>query len=209
MASSQGKKMSKSKSKKRSAKVTRTTKETDITLELTIEGTGKGTISTGIPFLDHMLNLTMAHGLFDLKLSAKGDIDVDGHHTVEDIGIVLGEAFNKALGDRKGIRRYGRGVVPMDEALASVVIDFSNRPFLIYHVDFKRQSTGDFDVELVQEFFRAFANNSGATVHINLMYGENTHHIIEAVYKAFGQALDEATALDERISGVRSTKGAL
>ncbi len=201
--------MSKSKTKKRSAKVTRTTKETDVTLELTIEGTGKGTISTGIPFLDHMLTLTMAHGLFDLKLSAKGDVDVDGHHTAEDIGIVLGEAFNKALGDRKGIRRYGRGVVPMDEALASVVIDFSNRPFLIYHVGFKRQSTGDFDVELVQEFFRAFANNSGATVHINLMYGENTHHIIEAVYKAFGLALDEATGLDERISGVRSTKGAL
>jgi imidazoleglycerol-phosphate dehydratase len=201
--------MSPSKSKKRSAKVTRTTKETDINLQLTIEGTGKGTISTGIPFMDHMLSLMTAHGFLDLTLNAKGDIEIDGHHTVEDIGIVLGEAFNAALGDRKGIRRYGRGLVPMDEALASVVIDFSNRPLLIYHVDFRQHSTGDFDVELVQEFFRAFANKSGATLHINLMYGENTHHIIEAIYKAFGQALDEATALDERIAGVRSTKGAL
>ena len=178
-------------------------------LELTIEGTGKGTISTGIPFLDHMLTLTTAHGLFDLKLSAKGDVDVDGHHTVEDIGIVLGEAFNKALGDRKGIRRYGRGLVPMDEALASVVIDFSNWPVLVFHVDFKRESTGLFDVELVKEFFKAFADKSGATVHINLMYGRNTHHMIEAIYKAFGQALDEATLIDERIKGVRSTKGVL
>jgi len=196
-------------SEKRSAKVTRTTKETDINLELTIEGSGQGTISSGIPFLDHMLSLMTAHGFFDLTLKAKGDIEIDGHHTVEDIGIVLGEAFNTALGERKGIRRYGRGLVPMDEALASVVIDFSNRPFLIYHVGFKRQSTGHFDVELVQEFFRAFANKSGATLHINLMYGENTHHVIEAIYKAFGQALDEATGLDERIAGVRSTKGTL
>lgn len=196
-------------SEKRSAKVTRTTKETDINLELTIEGSGQGTISSEIPFLDHMLSLMTAHGFFDLTLKAKGDIEIDGHHTVEDIGIVLGEAFNTALGDRKGIKRYGRGLVPMDEALASVVIDFSNRPFLIYHVGFKRQSTGHFDVELVQEFFRAFANKSGATLHINLMYGENTHHVIEAIYKAFGQALDEATALDERIAGLRSTKGIL
>ncbi|MDY6953446.1 MAG: imidazoleglycerol-phosphate dehydratase HisB [Thermodesulfobacteriota bacterium] len=197
------------KSEKRTAKVARTTKETDINLELTIEGTGKGAISSGIPFLDHMLSLMTAHGFFDLTLNAKGDIEIDGHHTVEDIGIVLGEAFNEALGGREGIRRYGRGLVPMDEALASVVIDFSNRPLLIYHVAFKRQSTGHFDVELVQEFFRAFANKSGATLHINLMYGDNTHHIIEAIYKAFGQALDEATALDERIAGVRSTKGTL
>ncbi|MDY6986602.1 MAG: imidazoleglycerol-phosphate dehydratase HisB [Thermodesulfobacteriota bacterium] len=197
------------KSEKRSAKVTRTTKETDVALELTIEGSGEGAISTGIPFMDHMLSLMAAHGFLDLTLNAKGDIEIDGHHTVEDIGIVLGEAFNEALGSRQGIRRYGRGLVPMDEALASVVIDFSNRPLLVYHVDFKRQSTGRFDVELVQEFFRAFANKSGATLHINLMYGDNTHHVIEAIYKAFGQALDEATAFDERISGVRSTKGTL
>ncbi|NVM22543.1 MAG: imidazoleglycerol-phosphate dehydratase HisB [Desulfobacterales bacterium] len=195
--------------KRRSAKVTRTTKETDVTLELTIDGGGKGTITTGVPFLDHMLTLMTAHGFFDLTLSAKGDLGVDWHHTVEDVGIVLGEAFNKVLGDRKGIRRYGSGMVPMDEALACVVIDFSNRPFLVYRVDFRRGTTGGFDVELVQEFFRAFVNKSGTTLHINLIYGKNTHHIIEAVYKAFGQALDEATMRDERITGVRSTKGVL
>jgi imidazoleglycerol-phosphate dehydratase len=201
--------MSPRKSKKRSARVTRRTKETDITLELTIEGRGEGKISTDVPFLDHMLTLMTAHGLFDLVLKAEGDIEIDGHHTVEDIGMVLGQAFSEALGDRKGIRRYGRGLVPMDEALASVVIDFSNRPILVFHVDFKRESAGRFDVELVKEFFKAFADKSGATVHINLMYGQNTHHIIEAIYKAFGQALDEATLLDERIKGVRSTKGVL
>lgn len=196
-------------SNKRSVRVTRTTKETDVTLELTIEGNGKGTISTGIHFLDHMLTLMTAHGFFDLNLSAKGDIHIDEHHTVEDVGMVLGEAFSKALGDRKGIKRYGTGLVPMDEALASVVIDFSNRPVLVYHVDFQRETTGRFDVQLLQEFFKAFVNKSGATMHINLMYGENTHHIIEAIYKAFGQALDEATTLDDRIAGVRSTKGVL
>lgn len=201
--------MSSVKSKKRSAKVTRTTKETDVNLQLTIEGSGKGTISTGIPFLDHMLTLMTAHGFFDLTIKAKGDIEVDGHHTVEDIAIVLGEAFDRALGGRKGIKRFGRGLVPMDEALASVVVDLSNRPFLVFHVNFKQQRTGDFDAELVEEFFRAFANKSGATLHINLMYGQNTHHMIEAIFKAFGQALDEATALDERIAGVRSTKGTL
>jgi imidazoleglycerol-phosphate dehydratase len=201
--------MSARKAFERSAEVTRKTKETDITLELTIDGKGEARVSTGVPFLDHMLSLMAAHGLFDLALQAVGDIEIDGHHTVEDIGMVLGEAFNKALGDRRGIRRYGRALVPMDEALASVVIDFSNRPFLAFHVDFKRHSTGHFDVELVKEFFKAFADKGGATVHINLMYGQNTHHIIEAIYKAFGQALDEATLLDERISGVRSTKGVL
>lgn len=201
--------MSPRKSNKRSASVTRTTTETDITLQLTIEGKGKGTISTGIPFLDHMLTLMTAHGFFDLTLRAKGDIEIDSHHTVEDVGMVLGKAFNKALGDKIGIRRFGRGLVPMDEALASVVIDLSNRPFLAYHVDFAHQSTGQFDVELAEEFFKAFVNKSGATLHINLMYGENTHHIIEAIYKALGQALDEATSIDERIEGVRSTKGVL
>lgn len=202
-------KMSPKKTGKRSAKIQRTTRETDITLQLTIEGKGKGNISTGVPFLDHMLTLMTAHGFFDLTLGAKGDIEIDGHHTVEDVGMVLGEAFSKALGDRKGIKRYGTSVVPMDEALASVVIDFSNRPFLAYNVQFKRQSTGRFDVELVEEFFNAFVNKSGTTLHINLMYGENTHHMIEAIYKAFGQALDEATIFDKRITGVRSTKGVL
>jgi imidazoleglycerol-phosphate dehydratase len=201
--------MSPSKSNKRSASVRRRTQETDVTVNLTIEGKGEGRISTGVPFLDHMLTLMTAHGLFDLDLKAEGDIEIDGHHTVEDIGMVLGEAFNKALGDRKGIGRYGRGLVPMDEALASVVIDFSNRPFLVFHVNYERTSTGGFDVELVKEFFKAFADKSGACLHVNLMYGQNTHHIIEAVYKAFGQALDEATLLDDRITGVRSTKGVL
>ena len=166
--------MTKKKANKRSAKVTRSTKETDIRVELTIEGKGKSAITTSIPFMDHMLTLMAAHGFFDLTLDAKGDVEIDEHHTVEDIGIVLGEAFDKALGDRKGMKRYGRGLVPMDEAL-----------------------------------FRAFVNRSGATVHINLMYGENTHHIIEAVFKAFSQGLDEATMLDDRITKVRSTKGIL
>jgi imidazoleglycerol-phosphate dehydratase len=201
--------MSPGQSKKRSARITRRTEETDISVELTIEGKGEGNISTDVPFLDHMLRLMTAHGLFDMVLKAAGDIEIDGHHTVEDIGLVIGQAFNEALGDRKGIRRYGRGLVPMDESLASVVIDFSNRPLLVFHADFKRERTGGFDVELVKEFFKAFADKSGATVHINLMYGHNTHHMIEAIYKAFGQALDEATLLDDRIRGVRSTKGVL
>jgi imidazoleglycerol-phosphate dehydratase len=201
--------MTRKKANKRSAKVRRATKETDIKLELTIEGKGKSAIATGIPFMDHMLTLMAAHGFFDLNLGAKGDVEIDDHHTVEDIGIVLGEAFNKALGNRKAIKRYGRGLVPMDEALASVVIDFSNRPFLLYHVSLKRDTAGRFDAQLIQEFFRAFVNRSGATLHINVMYGENTHHIIEAVFKAFGQALDEATMLDSRITEVRSTKGIL
>ncbi|MBW2196158.1 MAG: imidazoleglycerol-phosphate dehydratase HisB [Deltaproteobacteria bacterium] len=201
--------MTSQKAKRRSATITRKTKETDITLELTVEGKGSAEISTGVPFLDHMLVLMTAHGFFDLTLNATGDIAVDGHHTVEDIGIVLGDAFNKALGTKKGIRRYGKSIVPMDEALASVVIDFSNRPLLVYNVEFRRPSTGSFDVELVEEFFKAFVGRSNITLHINVTYGENTHHIIEAVYKAFGQALDEATTVDARITGVRSTKGVL
>ncbi len=201
--------MTAKKANKRSAKVTRATKETDIRVELTVEGKGKSAVVTGIPFMDHMLTLMAAHGFFDLTVDAKGDVEIDEHHTVEDIGIVLGEAFDKALGDRKGIKRYGRGLVPMDESLASVVIDFSNRPFLVYHVNLKRETTGRFDAQIIEEFFRAFVNRSGATLHINVMYGENTHHIIEAVFKAFGQGLDEATTLDERITKVRSTKGIL
>jgi len=159
--------------------------------------------------MDHMLTLMAAHGFFDLTLDAKGDVEVDEHHTIEDIGIVLGEAFKKALGDQKGMKRYGRSSVPMDEALASVVIDFSNRPFLVYHVNLKHGRAGRFDAHSIQEFFRAFVNRSGTTLHINLMYGDNTHHIVEAVFKAFGQALDEATTLDPRITEVRSTKGLL
>jgi imidazoleglycerol-phosphate dehydratase len=201
--------MTKKRVSKRSVKVTRTTKETDIKVQLTLEGKGKSAVKTGIPFVDHMLTLMAAHGFFDLTVDAKGDVEIDEHHTVEDVGIVLGEAFDKALGDRKGIKRYGRGVVPMDEALASVVIDFSNRPFLVYHVNLKRGTTGRFDAQIIEEFFRAFVNRSGSTLHINVMYGDNTHHIIEAVFKALGQALDEATTLDSRITKVRSTKGIL
>jgi imidazoleglycerol-phosphate dehydratase len=203
------KSMTRKKTNKRSAKAIRVTKETDIKVELTIEGGGKAAIASGIPFLDHMLTLMAAHGFFDLTVDAKGDIEIDEHHTVEDIGIVLGEAFNEALGDRRGMKRYGRGLVPMDEALASVVVDLSNRPFLVYHVNLKRETAGRFDAQIIQEFFRAFVNRSGCTLHINVMYGENTHHIIEAVFKAFGQALDEATMLDHRITKVRSTKGIL
>jgi imidazoleglycerol-phosphate dehydratase len=194
---------------KRSAKVTRSTKETKISAELTIDGRGVTAIATGIPFMDHMLTLMAVHGFFDLALDAKGDVEVDEHHTVEDTGIVLGEAFRKAVGDQKKMKRYGRSAVPMDEALASVVIDFSNRPFLAYHVNLKRSMTGRFDAQSVQEFFRAFVNKSGTTLHINVMYGDNTHHIVEAVFKAFGQALDEATMFDDRITEVRSTKGLL
>lgn len=201
--------MSPQKSKRRSARVTRTTNETDVCAELSINGAGKGDIATGIPFFDHMLTLMTAHGFFDLVLTAKGDIEVDGHHTVEDVGIVLGDAFDKALADKKGIKRYGTGTVPMDESLASVVVDFSNRPFLAYNVRFLRATTGTFDCELVEEFFKAFVNTSRTTLHVNLLYGENTHHIIEAIFKAFGQALDEATSMDKRIYGVRSTKGVL
>ena len=201
--------MTKKRVSKRSVKVTRATKETDIKVQLTLEGKGKSAVKTGIPFVDHMLTLMAAHGFFDLTVDAKGDVEIDEHHTVEDVGIVLGEAFDKALGDRKGIKRYGRGVVPMDEALASVVIDFSNRPFLVYHVNLKRGTAGRFDAQIIEEFFRAFVNRSGSTLHINVMYGDNTHHIIEAVFKALGQALDEATTLDSRITKVRSTKGIL
>ena len=201
--------MNSKESEKRSAVISRTTKETDIELQLAIDGTGKTEISTGVPFLNHMLSLMAAHGFFDLTIQATGDIEIDGHHTVEDIGIVLGEAFAAALGDRKGIRRYGAAVVPMDEVLASVVLDFSNRPFLVYHAKYSSKRVGNFDVELAQEFFRAFVNRSGTTLHVNVLYGENTHHIIEAVYKAFGRALNEAATVDPRISGVLSTKGIL
>jgi imidazoleglycerol-phosphate dehydratase len=201
--------MTAKKKTKRSAKINRTTKETKIKAELVLEGTGKVAVSTGIPFMDHMLTLTAAHGFFDLSLDAKGDVEVDEHHTVEDIGIVLGSAFKKALGDQKGMKRYGTSYVPMDEALASVVVDFSNRPFLVYEVNLKRNLTGRFDAQSVQEFFKGFVNRSGTTLHINVLYGDNTHHMIEAVFKAFGQALEQATTFDPRISEVRSTKGLL
>jgi imidazoleglycerol-phosphate dehydratase len=193
----------------RSAHIERVTNETRIRMELNIDGCGKGAICTSVPFLDHMLNLFARHGLFDLMVEASGDIDIDFHHTVEDIGIVLGEAFKQALGQKKGIRRYGQATVPMDETLASVAIDISGRPCLVYHVMLPKVKIGDFDVELAREFFQAFVNHCGLNLHINVMYGENVHHIIEACFKAVARAMDVATQLDPRVEGVMSTKGVL
>lgn len=193
----------------RNANIERVTNETRIRLELNVDGCGKGSICTSVPFLDHMLNLFARHGLFDLMVEASGDIDIDFHHTVEDIGIVLGEAFKQALGDKKGIRRYGQATVPMDETLASVAIDISGRPYLVYHVALPKVKIGEFDVELAREFFQAFVNHCGLNLHINVMYGENVHHIIEACFKAVARAMDVATQLDPRVVGVMSTKGVL
>jgi len=193
----------------RAAAIERVTKETRIKLSLHVDGKGDAKICTSVPFLDHMLNLFARHGLFDLEVEASGDIDIDFHHTVEDIGIVLGEAFKQALGDKKGIRRYGQATVPMDETLASVAIDISGRPYLVYHVVLPKVKIGEFDVELAREFFQAFVNHCGLNLHINVMYGENVHHIIEACFKAVARAMDAATQLDPRVEGVMSTKGVL
>lgn len=193
----------------RIAEVKRKTKETDISLELNVDGTGISDINTGVGFLDHMLTLFSRHGFFDLKLRAIGDVEVDYHHTVEDVGICLGQAFSKACGSKSGIRRFGSSTIPMGESLASVNLDLCDRPLLIFNVSLEKPKVGDFDVELVKEFFHAFSNNSGATLHINLAYGINTHHIIEAIFKAFGRAMDQSTVIDERIQGVLSTKGTL
>jgi len=193
----------------RRAEIKRTTKETDISLELNIDGTGISDINTGVGFLDHILTLFSRHGFFDLKLSATGDLEVDQHHTVEDVGICLGQAFAKACGDKSGIRRFGNSTIPMGESLAAVVLDLCDRPFLVFNVQLKNPKVGNFDVELIEEFFQAYVNNCGATLHVNLAYGSNTHHIIEAIFKAFGRAMDQATSKDERIKGVLSTKGML
>ncbi len=193
----------------RTATIERVTKETRIKLSLTLDGSGEAKICTSVPFLDHMLNLFARHGLFNLEVEASGDIDIDFHHTVEDIGIVLGEAFKQALGDKKGIRRYGQASVPMDETLASVAVDISGRPYLVYNVRLPKVKIGEFDVELAREFFQAFVNHCGLNLHINVMYGENVHHIIEACFKAFARAMDMATQTDSRVVGVMSTKGML
>jgi len=193
----------------RKATIDRKTNETKISLTLELDGRGEGKITSSVPFFDHMLHQIARHGFFDLTLDAEGDIEIDAHHTVEDVGICLGEAFRKSLGDKAGIRRYGRGTMPMHEALASVIIDFSGRPFLVYNVDLPKAQVGNFEVELVEEFFVAFCNHAGANVHVNVAYGENLHHIIEAVFKAFARALDEATSLDPRVEGVLSSKGKL
>ncbi len=193
----------------RKAAVERITRETQIKLSLDVDGRGEAKICTSVPFLDHMLNLFARHGLFDLQVEATGDIDIDFHHTVEDIGIVLGNAFKQALGDKAGIRRYGNATVPMDETLASATVDLSGRPYLVYQVDLPKVKIGDFDVELVREFFSAFANNCAINLHVRLDYGDNVHHMVEACFKAFARAMDQATQLDDRSEGVMSTKGKL
>jgi len=193
----------------RTAIINRQTAETKITASLEIDGAGHSEISTGIGFFDHMLILFAKHGFFDLNLTANGDLHIDGHHTVEDTGIVLGQALSKALGDKSGIKRYGTAFVPMDEALVMVSLDISGRPLLVFDVEIPTQRIGTFDSELTEEFLRALAVNAGLTLHVRLMAGKNAHHIVEGVFKALGRALDEATRKDERIVGVMSTKGML
>ncbi|HEY7586681.1 MAG TPA: imidazoleglycerol-phosphate dehydratase HisB [Candidatus Deferrimicrobiaceae bacterium] len=193
----------------REANIVRKTKETDISLALRLEGEGSGKISTSIPFLDHMLALFSRHGGFDLSVAAKGDTQVDFHHLVEDVGICLGDAFRKSLGDMAGIARYAFASVPMIESLANVSVDVSARPHLVFHCSLKNEKVGGFDVELVEEFLRAFSQSSGVCVHVNVPYGSNAHHTIEAVFKAMGRAMSDAVRIDPRVKGVPSTKGVL
>ncbi len=194
----------------RKANIERKTKETDIKLRLNLDGKGLSEIDSGIPFIDHMLSLMAAHGFLDIHLSASGDTEIDDHHTVEDMGICLGMAINQALGKKKGIRRYGEATVPMDEVLSRVAIDISNRPFLAYRVSLAETKTGKFDVNLVKEFFRALVNYSGITMHVDLISGDDAHHIAESIFKAFGRALDQAVGVEDRLeSAVPSTKGIL
>ena len=194
----------------RVASVTRDTLETQITATVNLDGTGAAKFDTGIPFLEHMLDQIARHGLIDLDILAKGDLHIDDHHTVEDIGITLGQAFAKAVGDKKGMTRYGHAYVPLDEALSRVVIDFSGRPGLTFEVPFTRASVGGFDVDLFAEFFHGFVNHAQVTLHIDNLRGDNTHHQIETVFKAFGRALRMALSMDERMAGVMpSTKGVL
>ncbi len=194
---------------KRKADLERKTKETQIAAALNLDGSGDYDINTDVGFFDHMLALFAAHGLFDLNLSAQGDIEVDYHHTVEDVGLVIGGLINKALGTRKGIARYGQSAVPMDDALAEVVIDLSNRPYLVFRLPADMPRQNGFDASLAKEFFRAVAQKSGMNLHINIVYGDNWHHMIEAAFKAFARALRQAVAMDSRRKGVPSTKGSL
>ncbi len=193
----------------RKAKIVRKTTETDIALEIDLESTAASKIDTSIPFLDHMLALLARHGFLKLVVKSKGDTQIDDHHLVEDLGICLGMAVGQALGDKAGINRYGSASVPMDECLCRVDMDISGRPYLVYKVKFERRQTSGFDPALVKEFFKAFSDRSGITLHINLAYGSNTHHIIEAVFKAFARALRDAVKVDKKITGVLSTKGSL
>ena len=194
----------------RKATVERNTLETQITATVNLDGTGATAFDTGIPFLEHMLDQIARHGMVDLNISASGDLDIDDHHTVEDIGITLGQAFSKAVGDKKGINRYGHAYVPLDEALSRVVIDFSGRPGLQYHVPFTRATVGGFDVDLFLEFFQGFVNHALVTLHVDNLRGDNSHHQVETVFKAFGRALRMALAADPRMAGITpSTKGVL
>lgn len=192
----------------RKAMLKRKTKETNISLDLNLDGRGSYSINTSIPFLDHMLSLMCKHGLFDIKLKAKGDIDIDDHHTMEDIGIVLGKALKQAVGDMKGIARYGQASVPMDEALASVSLDISGRPYFVYKVEFpKKSKLKDFNPDLIEDFLQAFVSSSSITLHITVLYGRNIHHIIEAVFKGLGRALREAVSVNRKIKSIPTTKG--
>ncbi len=194
----------------RSAKVTRNTLETQITVGVNLDGTGKVKLDTGLPFLEHMLDQIARHGLLDLDIDAKGDLHIDAHHTVEDIGITLGQAFAQAVGDKKGIRRYGHAYVPLDEALSRVVLDISGRPGLVFNAEFVRSNVGEFEVDLIREFFQGFVNHALVTLHIDNLAGDNAHHQAETIFKAFGRALRVALELDPRMGGMMpSTKGSL
>jgi len=194
----------------RTARIKRDTLETQISVTLDLDGSGKANFNTGVPFLEHMMDQIARHGLVDITVQAEGDLHIDAHHTVEDIGIALGQAFNEALGDKKGIRRYGHAYVPLDEALSRVVIDFSGRPGLEYSVSFARGRIGDFDVDLFHEFFQGFVNHAKATLHIDCLRGDNAHHVAETIFKAFGRALRMAAEADPRMAGMMpSTKGSL
>jgi imidazoleglycerol-phosphate dehydratase len=194
----------------RTAQVTRNTLETQVSVTLNLDGSGQARLASGVPFLDHMLDQIARHGLMDLDVSAKGDLHIDAHHTVEDIGITLGQAFAQAIGDKKGVRRYGHAYVPLDEALSRVVLDLSGRPGLVFGVEFTRARIGEFDADLVREFFQGFVNHAGVTLHVDCLRGVNAHHQAETVFKAFGRALRMAVEADERMAGVMpSTKGSL
>jgi len=194
----------------RTAEITRNTNETQVRVAINLDGTGEQKLNTGVPFLDHMLDQIARHGLIDLEIEARGDLHIDAHHTVEDVGITLGMAVAKAIGDKKGIRRYGHAYVPLDEALSRVVLDFSGRPGIEYHIPFRRSMIGSFDVDLTHEFFQGFVNHALVTLHIDNLRGENAHHQCETVFKAFGRALRMASELDPRSAGViPSTKGSL
>lgn len=196
-------------SKNRQSTIDRSTNETQVTLSLNLDGTGRHQNATGVGFFDHMLDLFARHGAFDMTVAAQGDLHVDQHHTVEDVGICLGQAFREALGDKQGIRRYGCFVLPMEDALANVAIDFSSRPYFVFNADFPSSKIGEFDSELVEEFWQAFTNNAGCNLHINVPYGRNSHHISEAIFKAAARAARMASELDPRMPGIPSTKGAL